>query len=32
MAAAKKEDRRRNGCKVTPSNPPENPYSGYILG
>ena len=32
MAAAKRDNRRRNGYKGTPSNPPEDPYSGYILG
>ena len=31
-AAAERDDRRRNGCRDTPSNPPEDPYGGYVLG
>ena len=32
MAAAERDDRRRNGRRGTPSNPPEDPYGGYVLG
>jgi hypothetical protein len=32
MAAAEREDRRGHGRRVTPSNPPEDPYNGYVLG
>jgi len=32
MAAAEREDRRGHGRRVTPSNPPEDPYDGYVLG
>ena len=32
MAATKKNNRRRNGYKDTPSNPSKDLYSGYILG
>ena len=32
MAAVKRDNRRRNSCKDTLSNPPEDLYGGYILG
>jgi hypothetical protein len=31
MAAAERDKRRRDSYKVTPSNPPKDPYSGDIL-
>jgi hypothetical protein len=32
MAAAKRDKRRRDSYKVTSSNPPEDLYSGDMLG
>jgi hypothetical protein len=31
MAAAERDKRKRDSYKVTPSNLPENPYSGDML-
>ena len=32
MVATKRDNKRRNGCRDISSNPPKDPYSGYILG
>ena len=31
MVATERDNRRRNGCRNTLSNPPKDPYGGYIL-
>ena len=32
LAASDREERRRDGHRVTPSDPPEDRYGGYVLG
>ena len=32
IVATKRDNRRRNSCRGTPSNPPKDPYGEYVLG
>ena len=31
MVATERDNRKRNSCRNTSNNPPEDPYGGYIL-